>query len=137
MTKVTSLEQNVNQFFENPGLLNAVTCFTMKSKIPDYNLKRVFGVYDLGYYVNTTLNEIRNNDFAQGKKKYDIYSKGVFKDYLEGKYDTYLANGGSASWASWNDCQGQFLTFKALSPSDEELRKARTPRRVFSESLCL
>lgn len=118
MTKTTAFEQNVNASFKNAETMNSVTMLASKSKLPNYNLQRQFGVYDMGYYVVSTLEEIKKTDDAQARRKYEIYSQGVFKDYLEGKYDSYLANGGSADWATWSDCQGQYLAIKALLAED-------------------
>lgn len=126
MTRKTSFEQNVNTSFGEgyAGIMNQVTKFSMKSVLPNFNIKNQFQVIDMGYYVISTLEEIKKTDDAQAKRKYEIYSQGVFKDYLEGKYDTYLANGGGGDWANWSDCQGNFLTYKAIAPTNEEMRNA-------------
>lgn len=122
MTRRTAFEQNVNQFLGG-GIVNSVTMFGAKGKLPDYNIKNAHGVYDMARYVVETLEEIKKCDDAQARKKYEKYSEGVFKEYMEAKYDSYKDNGGSGDWANWADAQGQFLTFKSVSSYDLDFKK--------------
>lgn len=134
MSRSTSFEQNVNQFLGG-SIINSITLFGAKNKLPNYNLKKSYGIYDIGAYVVNTLEEIKRCDNAQAQKKYNKYSEGIFKDYTTAKYDTYLANGGSTNWETWADTQKQFLTFKSISSYDADFKNEALSSYSYSTNL--
>lgn len=137
MTRRTSLEQNVNQFFENVGAMNSVTMFGAKSNLPNYELKKIHAVYDMCTYVNSKMNEIKAGDDAQSNRKYIFYSETrdeVFKDKSQARWDLYASLGGGA-WSDWNAAQSQFLTFKSVSSYDIDFKKEALDNGTFKSNV--
>lgn len=136
MTRRTSLEQNVNQFFQNVGVMNSVTMFGAKSNLPSFDLKKAHAVYDMCTYINLKMNEVKAGDDAQAQKKYKFYSETrdeVFRDKLEARHKAFQSFGGS--WSDWNAAESQFLTFKAVSSYDKDFLKEAESNSSFMNSV--
>lgn len=120
MTRRTSFEQNVNQFFKYVEIMNTVTMFTAKSNMPNFELKKAHAVYDMCTFINLKMNEVKAGDDALARDKYRFYSETrdeVFRDKLDAKHKAFQSFGGT--WADWNSAESQFLTFKAVSSYDK------------------
>ena len=74
MLRKTSLEQNVNQLFMNPGVMNNVTMFSAKSNLPNFALVKSYAVYDMCIFMNGCLADIEKNDKAIAKEKFDFFT---------------------------------------------------------------
>lgn len=137
MTRKTSFEQNVNQFFENVGVMNSVTMFGAKSNLPNYELTKTHAVYDMCIYLNQKMNEIKAGDDALAKNKYKFYSEvrdEVFKDISQARWDQYSNLGGGA-WSDWNAAQSQYLTFKSVSSHDLDFKEEALNNGTFKSNV--
>lgn len=136
MTRRTALEQNVNQFFRDPGTMNSVTMFGAKSNLPSFDLKRQHAVYDMCTYVTLKMDEVRAGDDAQAQKKYKFYTEvrdEVFRGKEEAMHAAFKGFGGV--WADWGTAESQFLTFKAVSSYDAEFLKEAEANAAFIGSV--